>query len=140
MNLEQEARNLAANALAKTNEGLDGSTEVLKSLIQFTEEQAPLLIEEMVMFACVIGVVKLILCLTLTIGFLFPVIKLAKKTYDLDRDGKDPFVPILLCIICLIPLLSGLTVLIISFSDWIKPWIAPRLFLLEEMARLSGLS
>jgi len=120
---------------------LTKATEAAGKATDFLTEQTPMVIIEMlnwyfaynlIMFVSAMAVM---IYISLNLSKWFTVKHAPNWAYDEDGDGHvDPrvMIPILGILVALIP------AFIIINLQWLKIWIAPKLFLIEKLAELTG--
>ena len=133
---------LGVRALDTLTVAGEQGVETVKSLVEFIKAQAPELVEEIIFLGRAETTVNMGTCLFLiSFGWIW----FCSVRKDVDKEKwpewcgeKGDRVPIrIFCYIfsffmCVVPSIVWLTYSV----DWIKPWIAPKLFLLEYLTEL----
>ncbi|MEL7628744.1 hypothetical protein AAGW04_07030 [Pectobacterium aroidearum] len=118
--MNEQAQKVLADLLQKASNGID-------SAVSFSQAQIPDVIHQLMIWNAVSSALAQIFCVFLITGCYFMTIK-AWKTRDSDL--------ILPSLIASIIFISGALIAIFSNFDWLKIWLAPKLYLIEYAANL----
>jgi len=108
----------------KLNDTLIGMIDDLAKTKDFVIEQAPDVIQQLLLWRFTISFTLWILCILGTIACIYGIYK-TRDCID-NPEGVGPFILIFSGIIVMVT-----TVGIFANTAWLKIWIAPKLFLLE---------
>ena len=99
--------------------------------VGFAEEQAPLVVDEIILYGRVMETSYILIELLILAGGLWGVGKLLKLALESDDENY------ILCLIPLVPILLFVAVIFtLSLSKFYMAWFAPRLYVLEFIGRL----
>ncbi|QHQ14541.1 hypothetical protein GMW39_00770 [Pectobacterium parmentieri] len=118
--MNEQAQKVLADLLQKASNGID-------SAVSFSQAQIPDVIHQLMIWNAVSSALAQIFCVFIIIGCFFMTIKAWKsRDYDLIFPSFIAF----------IIFISGGLIGLFSNFDWLKIWLAPKLYLIEYAANL----
>ncbi|WYC18321.1 hypothetical protein [Citrobacter phage vB_CfrS_K1M] len=119
--MNEQAQKILVDLLQKASNGID-------SAVSFSQAQIPDVVQQLLMWHAVSSLIIQALCLVIII-FSVTVIVITWNTGN-DADSVM-LVTVIMSIITII-----FIVVLFNYSDWLKIWLAPKLYLIEYAASL----
>lgn len=117
--MNEQAQKIMLDLLQKASDGID-------SAVSFSQAQIPDVVHQLLMWNAISSIVVQLLCLFIIVVC----IKVCVKAHEYDHD-----LFIIYLLLFSIIIFASLCVLFSNF-DWLKIWIAPKLYLIEYAASL----
>ncbi len=119
--MNEEAQKILVDLLKKATDGID-------SAVTFSQQQIPDVINQLLVWNAVSSAITQAICTVITIIIVTVCVKVWRKSYDDDAITLATFLSFAACVITI-------PVFFCNF-DWLKIWIAPKLYLIEYAASL----
>jgi hypothetical protein len=129
--LDQALIDVINKSTAVGGEVYDGAKKATGQAIDFAMQQAPDLIHQLLLYHFVISLVWFVVGLLITLSSIY-FGYVACKNYA-SKKWDDAYSPLVMFLI--FPIGFGFTV-ISANTDWLKIWLAPKIYLLEYAANL----
>lgn len=125
-----------------TNEALEKVLKWVEASEAFVVEQAPLVVQEIILFGRVRAAITMVICVIIVAALIANSIYASRKAAKLmpEEDADDPFTRGVAYAFS--ALISGLSLLPVSafilsgWPMWMKPFVAPRLYVIQQIAEM----
>ena len=129
--LDQVLIDTIQKATKVSGEIYDGAKSVTTKSIDFAMQQAPDLIHQLLMYNFIVSLLSFLVSLSLLIGSCYFVFYACKQYASKKWDEANS----IFLIFMLFPIVLSFIVMANSM-DWLKIWIAPKIYLIEYAASL----
>lgn len=119
--MNEEAQKILVDLLKKAANGID-------SAVAFSQQQIPDVVNQLLVWNAVSSSLIQALCLVIIIGCVIICIQAWRKMDDIDGM-------MIITMFCF-TISAILTVVFFHYFDWLKIWLAPKLYLIEYAASL----
>jgi len=119
--MNEEAQKILLDLLKKAANGID-------SAVAFSQQQIPDVINQLLVWNAVSSALIQALCLTVVVTAVVLLVKAWRQLKDFDAVMAATILSVIIVVI------AGLV--FFGNSDWLKIWLAPKLYLIEYAASL----